>query len=237
MAVGRRPRGHVFVDDLEQPELAPVDRHHLERVLRLRPGDPVTASDGRGGLRPCVLGTGGRLEPVAPATRVERATPAIAIGLAATKGDRPEWAVQKLTEVGVDEIVFFVAERSVVRWEGERALRHLERLRRVAREAAMQSRRAWLPKVTGVETFWAVASRPGAVLAEREGAPPSLSSPVVLVGPEGGWSEAERAVGLPLVALADGVLRGETAAVAAGVLLAGLRAGVVRPANGDAARE
>jgi 16S rRNA (uracil1498-N3)-methyltransferase len=230
------PRAHVFVEDLEDPVLAPGDRHHLERALRLRPGDPVTASDGCGGLRRCVLTGGARLDPVGPSSRLGRPTPAITVALAATKGERPEWAVQKLTEAGVDEVVFFLADRSVVRWEGERADRHLERLRRVAREAAMQSRRAWLPVIRGVETFASVARRPGAALADRGGDPPSLSRPVVLVGPEGGWSEAERSVGLPVVSLGEGVLRAETAAVAAGVLLGALRAGVVR-AGGDPGRE
>jgi 16S rRNA (uracil1498-N3)-methyltransferase len=220
----------VFVDDLESPALAPPDRHHLERVLRLRPGDPVTASDGRGGLRPCVLVAGGGLEPTGPPARHGRPSPPITVAMAAAKGERSEWAVQKLTEAGVDEIVVFVADRSVVRWEGERAGRHLERLARVAREAAMQSRRVWLPAVRGVATFAAVAARPGAALADPGGAPPSLSTPVVLVGPEGGWSDAERACGLPRVALGDGVLRVETAAVAAGLLLTALRSGIVRPA-------
>lgn len=224
------PRAHVFVDDLGSPELSPPDRHHLERVLRLRPGDPVTAADGRGGLRPCVVAAGGRLEPVGPITRHERLAPAITVAMAAAKGERPEWAVQKLTEAGVDEIVVFVADRSVVRWDGERAGRHLARLARVAREAAMQSRRAWLPEVRGVETFAALAGRPGAAMADPAGSPPSLSTPVVLVGPEGGWSDAERGRGLPLVALGDGVLRVETAAVAAGLLLTALRSGIVGPA-------
>jgi 16S rRNA U1498 N3-methylase RsmE len=61
------------------------------------------------------------------------------------------------------------------------------------------------------------------------GGPPSLERPVVLVGPEGGWDESELASGLPLVTLGPTVLRAETAAMAAGVLLCGLRAGVVGP--------
>lgn len=227
MAGAGPPRAHVFVDDLELLELAPADRHHLERVLRLRPGDPVTVSDGRGGLQPCVLGAGGRLEPIGPPIRQGRPAPAITVAMAPTKGERPEWAVQKLTEAGVDEIVVFLADRSVVRWEGERARRHLARLARLAREAAMQSRRAWLPEVRGVASFAALAARPGAALADPGGAPPSLSTPVVLVGPEGGWSDAELSRGLPQVALGDGVLRAETAAVAAGVLLTALRSGIV----------
>jgi 16S rRNA (uracil1498-N3)-methyltransferase len=118
----------------------------------------------------------------------------------------------------------------VVRWDAERAARQGERLRAVAREAAAQSRRAWLPEVADLSTFAEVAALPGAVLAERTGPAPTLDRPVILVGPEGGWSPAELAAGLPLVGLGPHVLRAETAAVAAGLLLAGLRAGLIRPA-------
>jgi RsmE family RNA methyltransferase len=64
-------------------------------------------------------------------------------------------------------------------------------------------------------------------LAHPDGGPISLSRPAVLIGPEGGFSQAEAACGLPTVSLGGGVLRAETAAVAAGVLLCALRVGVV----------
>jgi hypothetical protein len=64
-------------------------------------------------------------------------------------------------------------------------------------------------------------------LAQLGGQPPNLTHPAVLVGPEGGWAPEELSVGLPTVGLGPTVLRVETAAVAAGVLLCGLRAGVV----------
>ncbi len=71
------------------------------------------------------------------------------IAVAIPKHDRPEWLVQKPTELGVDRIVFLHAERSVVRWDGDRAERHLARLAAVAVEALMQSRRVWLPEIVG----------------------------------------------------------------------------------------
>ena len=58
---------------------------------------------------------------------------------------------------------------------------------------------------------------------------PSLARPVVLVGPEGGWSDDELAAGLPTVGLGPNVLRTETAAVAAGTLLVALRSGLLAP--------
>ena len=104
------------------------------------------------------------------------ADPPVTVAFAPPKGDRPEWAVQKLTELGVDRIVPLVAARSVVRWTGDRAAAPVERLRRVAREAAMQSRRAWLPVVEEPSSFAAVAARPGAALAVAGGDPPSLDA-------------------------------------------------------------
>ena len=206
----------------------------MERVLRLRPGDEITVSDGRGGWRACRLGP--VLEPLAAVVREPRPSPEIAVAFAPVKGERPEWAVQKLTELAVDRIVPFAAARSVVRWEGERAARQAERLRRVAREAAMQCRRTWLPEVEEVAPFDEVATRPGAVLADRSGRPPALPGGPVLVGPEGGWSPEELARDLPRIALGDHVLRAETAAVAVAAVLGALRSGLVTPAGGGSRR-
>ena len=63
------------------------------------------------------------------------------------KGDRAELSLELLTELGVDEIVPWSAQRSVVQWRGERAAKGLERWRRTVREAAKQSRRSWIPVV------------------------------------------------------------------------------------------
>lgn len=155
--------------------------------------------------------------------------PPLAVGFALSKGERPEWTVQKLTECGIDRIVPFVGARSVVRWEADRAAKNLLRLRRIAREAAMQCRRLWAPAVEPVGKFGAHATARGAdwAMADPEGGPPHLERPSILVGPEGGWSDEEREAGLPAVRLGSHVLRTETAAVAAGVLLAALRSGLV----------
>lgn len=215
--------------DLDHPELSPSDRHHLERALRLRPGDELVLGDGVGGRRRALMGP--VLELAGEVERLRSPDPAITVALAPSKGDRPEWAVQKMTELGVDRVVVFEAARSVVRWEGERAAGHVERLRRIAREAAMQSRRAWLPVVEEVASFASVASRPGAALAVAGGSAPSLSTSVVLIGPEGGWSTEELALGLPTIGLGPHVLRAETAAVTAVALLSALRTGLVFPAR------
>jgi 16S rRNA (uracil1498-N3)-methyltransferase len=72
-----------------------------------------------------------------------------------------------------------------------------------------------------------VAAHDGAALTDADGEAPTLGHPVVLVGPEGGWTSAERSSGLPIVRLGAHVLRAETAAIAAGVLLTALREGIV----------
>jgi 16S rRNA (uracil1498-N3)-methyltransferase len=215
---------HVFVDDLEHLVLSDPDRHHLS-VLRVRLGDPLTVSDGAGRWRAARFAD--PLEPAGEITIVARADPAITVLFAPVKGDRPEWVVQKLTEVGADTIVPLVAERSVVVWPAARIGHQLERLRRISREAAMQSRQCYLPEVAAPLTFADAAVLDGVCLAHMGGDSPSLARPTVLVGPEGGWSDRELEFGLPRVGLGPSVLRAETAAVAAGVLLAALRSGLV----------
>jgi len=216
----------AFVDDLSAPVLGEADRHHLERVLRLRAGDELTLADGVG--RWCSARFGPDLETIGPTLEVPPARPAITVGFALVKGQRPELVVQKLTELGVDRIVPLRAARSVVRWDGAgKATAAVDRLRLVARAAAMQSHRPRLPEVTEVTDVATLAAEPGAALAERGGARPTLDHPVVLVGPEGGWDPRERAASSTTVALGDLVLRAETAAIAAGTVLAALRHGLV----------
>lgn len=218
----------VFVDDVEAPRLTPDDHHHLARVRRLRQGDALVLADGRGTWRTAAFADDVP-EPTGEVVSVLEPRPRIGVGFALVKGQKPELVVQKLTEIGVDRIVPFVAERSVVRWDDAKAAQAVSRWTKVAREAAMQSRRPWLPTVDGLRGFAAVAAEPGASRADDGGGPPSLDRPLVLIGPEGGWSDGERAVDLPVVSLGDGVLRAETAAIAAGALLAAMRAGLVSP--------
>lgn len=220
----------AFVADLDVPVLSADDHHHLARVRRLRNGDPLLLADGRGRWRRARFADA-EPEVVGAVATEPSAVPAVSVAFALVKGGRPELAVQKLTELGVDHVHPFVAARSVVRWEPAKAASGHARLERVAREAAMQSRRATLPVVHPVASFAEVAALAGACRADRAGAPPSLERPLVLVGPEGGWDDDERRVDLPVVALGSGVLRAETAAIAAGVVLTSLRAGLVAPAS------
>lgn len=218
----------AYVTDLAAPTLSDEDHHHLARVRRVRDGDELIVGDGRGSWRRARM-AGASPEPVGPVVAAPRPRPEVAIGFALTKGAKPELAVQKLTELGVDRIVPFVADRSIVRWDATKGAAAHERLAKVARAAAMQSRQGWLPELEAVATFAELVGRPGAVLADRGGEALSSDHRLVLVGPEGGWSAVESAAPVPKVAIADGVLRAETAAIVAGALLVAVRAGTVAP--------
>lgn len=219
----------VFVGDLAAPHLDGSDEHHLRRSLRLTAGAAVCVGDGSGSWRTARLGPPGELllEDLGPLQRDAVASPVVTVGFAAPKGARLEMAVAKLTELGVDRIVILEAERSVVRWPSGEGPRRLERLARVVRESAMQSRRPRLPELSGPLTLTDLIAEgdPAPVLAEPGGPGVTLAHPTVLIGPEGGWSpsELERCAGR--VGLGPTVLRVETAAIAAGVALCAQRAG------------
>ncbi|MCE2513128.1 MAG: 16S rRNA (uracil(1498)-N(3))-methyltransferase [Acidimicrobiia bacterium] len=220
---------HVLVDDVDAPEPAADDRHHLERVLRLCSGDPLTVGDGAGRWRPCRFGD--RVEPAGDVVSVATPSPALAVGFAVLKGGRSETIVQKLTELGVDRIVPFTAERSVVRWDEVKTARLVERWRRVAREALMQCRRLWLPQVEPVRAFGDL-DLGLAAMAVSEGRTLEAGENFVLVGPEGGWVEDELAAVDRHVCLGPHIMRAETAAIAAAAVLGALRSGHL-PAAGD----
>ncbi|MEI6496112.1 MAG: RsmE family RNA methyltransferase [Actinomycetota bacterium] len=214
----RHAAAHCFVESLDAPVLAADDEHHLARVLRITANDAITVSNGAGAWAPArFTAVGGVVlqgdvvhEPPLADTTIACAIP---------KGDRPEWIVQKLTEIGVARIVLFTAARSVVRWDAERTRKNVERLQRVAREASMQSRRVYLP-VVEVLAWSDVARLEGLAIAEP-GATGRIDTTVrvVAVGPEGGFDPSELAAGIPTVTLSEQVLRVETAALAGGLEL------------------
>ena len=228
-----RDRVLVLVDDLEHPELTDDDRRHLERSLRLRPGDVITVADGDGSWRAARFGP--VLEPDGAIERVPSDGSELVVGFAPVKGDRSELVVQKLTELGVDVIVPLITERSVVRWEGERVTRNHGRHLRIVREAAMQSRNPLPPRVEPLRSLDRfLVEWPDAALADPDGTAgveSVASHPVVAIGPEGGFSPTELD-GRPTVRLPGRILRTETAAIAAGVLLAAGRSRALPPPLG-----
>ena len=216
----RRSAAHVVVADLEAVELDALDEHHLVRVLRLRDGERVTATDGEGSWRPCTFRSG-TLEPDGSVVIEPGQSSPVTVAFAIPKQDRPEWVVQKLTELGVDRIVLVDADRSVVRWDAVRRERNLEKFRRIAREASAQSRRVWLPEVVGpVPSREVLAETP---VAEPGGRRMTPEDRALAIGPEGGWSPEELEVAMDRIDLVPTILRVETAAVTAGALLADRR--------------
>ena len=210
----RASAAHVFVDDLDHPQLDERDEHHLARVLRLRDGEVVTVGDGRGSWRTARWHKGAPIVD-GPSVTVP-VPPTVTIAAAIPKGDRLDWMVQKLVEVGVMCIVLVDCRRSVVRWQPERRATQLDRLRRVGRDAAMQSRRVWLPTIDGPVPLGDVVAGGGAVLADPDGDPLTTATTVV-IGPEGGFTAEELDLA-PAVSLGEQILRVETAALVAAIL-------------------
>jgi 16S rRNA (uracil1498-N3)-methyltransferase len=228
---------HFFVDELAEGasvQLRDEDAHHARRALRLRPGDEVSLADGSGAVALGILsdGNGAAAVQVREVRRVARPAPPVCVALAPPKGDRLPWAVQKLTEVGADEIALVDCERSVRRWTDDREGNARRRLEAVAREAAMQSRRPFIPGITGPLQFSAVVGDESSarviVLWERATEPLAdalaggAASIRLMIGPEGGLTDGEvaatRDAGAALASLGEGILRTETAALAATVV-------------------
>jgi 16S rRNA (uracil1498-N3)-methyltransferase len=217
------PRGLplAFVADLDTPVLEPDDHHHLARVLRLRVGDPLAVSDGNGAWRRAAFAESPA--PDGPIERADSPLPNITLVFALPKGDRPEWIVQKGTELGIDRFVPMHSARSVVRWEGPKSAKQIERLHRISREAAMQSRRPWLPRIDEPTAFVRCLELEGAVVAEPGGDLPTLDRATIIIGPEGGFTDDELALAPATVGLSSLVLRVETAALAAAAIFTALR--------------
>jgi 16S rRNA (uracil1498-N3)-methyltransferase len=224
---------HVFVDALDDRcEITGDDGHHLQRVRRLAPGETLTAADGSGAWRSYVVTeiATGRLTMEAEGEMHPACEPrtGVALAVALTKGGLDD-VVAAVTELGVVRVIPVRTARTVVRWDDDRARRAVARLRVVAREAAMQSRRARIPEIEEVADLDALVDRSGLVVAARDGVSAwELPAPsgdaagwTVLVGPEGGLAPEELAAlgSAPRLRLGSHVLRAATAPVAAVAVL------------------
>ncbi len=167
--------------------------------------------------------------------RVPEAAPAVTVVQALPKSDRSELAIELATEAGADAFVAWQASRCVARWDGPaRVDKGLRRWGAVARSAARQSRRAYIPPVSGVVSTAELVQRIGddvsagaVVLALHESAVSRLTelpvgqadSLMLIVGPEGGIADDEIALlseaGATAVRLGPTVLRTSTAAAVA----------------------
>lgn len=210
---------------------------HAATVRRIRPGERLVLSDGVGTWALCEVESvakRGLTARILSRTVVPRQVPTVTVVQAIPKSDRSELAVELATEAGADEFIAWESQRCVARWDGERAEKGLRRWRAVARSAARQSRRAYIPEVSGPLTtatltaFVAEQVSAGAVvlMLHESGDRPLANTPVaeadsiiLLVGPEGGISDAEvsdlMAAGAAVVRLGPTVLRTSTAAAVA----------------------
>ena len=236
----RSAAGFIYVDDLAHPDPGSEDGHHLVNVLRLRPGELVIAADGNGAYVPCEIAAieqpargRGRaaatgqplLVSIGEIVRTDPPVDPLAVAFAMPKGERADWTVQKLTELGIDLIVPLMSERSVVRLDQIDAEKRGARFRRIAVEAGAQSRRVHLPSIPDPLTFaeFVAGIAPSLdvlAMAEPAGAPLGKDTRSILVGPEGGWSPVELQAVPTRVGMGDTILRAETAAIVAGTLLA-----------------
>lgn len=215
-------------------QLTGTEAHHLVRVLRKQPGDIVQLFDGRGTAADARIDSiRGRnvqlvIEHVHPATAANGTKTWVA--MAPPKGDRFRWAVEKLTELGVDRLIPLATARTVVNPRDHK----LEKLKQTVIAACKQCRRHSLMKITPSLKFESLFDQ-----AKLSGLAVTLAHPVVAadselpsdlananrcicIGPEGGFTDAElefaRGCGAGLASLGNTILRTETAAVAFAVL-------------------
>ena len=206
--------------------------HHLARVLRLPIGSPLILFNGDGNEYPAEIIALDKKNVVVVISNVlteARESPlAIHLGVAISKGERMDWVIQKATELGVTEISPLQTERVEVRLHGEREEKKLAHWRAVAISACEQCARNRIPVINDVRPLFnwieniqvdakfVLHHRSVAVLDAQNAAPKSVA---LLIGPEGGLSEAEIGTaeqrGFQPLRLGPRVLRTETAPLAA----------------------
>ncbi len=224
--------GGVFV-------LGGDEARHAATVRRLAPGEAVDIADGAGyRLRGTITdGAPGTLAVVVEsAAQEEPPAERLVLIQALAKGDRDEQAIEAATELGVDAVVPWQAERSIVRWRADKALKGRAKWESVVTGAAKQSRRAWIPEVHPLIDSarlpgWSARFERVIVLSETAGNPLAAlvdgrlggDSTAIIVGPEGGISERELLAltesGALVAQLGPHVLRSSSAGPAALVLL------------------
>ncbi|RBO88346.1 16S rRNA (uracil(1498)-N(3))-methyltransferase [Nocardia puris] len=229
-----------YLDDIPEPGgravLGGPEGRHAATVRRIRVGEPITLSDGRGVLAASevVAAQRDRLElTVLEKVVAQPVPPRVTVVQALPKSERSELAVELMTEAGADRIVPWQAARCVANWEAK-AAKGVEKWRSAARSAARQSRRAYIPEVTDLHRTRDLLDlvrdevARGAVVAalHESGAGrftelPLREAPevVLIVGPEGGLADDELAAladaGARAVLLGPTVLRTSTAAAVA----------------------
>ena len=208
------------------------EARHLTQVLRLAPGDHILVFDGRGRQHAARIEVAGRQRAearVGPAVR-PASEPGVRVTLAAAllKADKFDDVIRDASMMGVHAVQPLFTDRTEVPAARVGSLARMERWRRVALSAVKQSGRAWLPDVLeprGLDTALAALARPLIVLAEPSlhvagtAVPAAPAEAALLVGPEGGWSTAEREAlaraGAAFLRLGERTLRADAAPLVA----------------------
>ena len=215
----RNSAAHLVLDNIDTIFLSDTDAHHLFRVLRLRDGQSVTATDGAGRWRECrVVGRDG-IEIVGSV--VVENSPSFTIGVAfvPVKAEKPETTVRQLVEVGADVIDVLLPTKRAVAGTRDRLN---DRIHTIVREACMQSRRVFVPQVNVGVNLAEVLAQAGVAIADPEGGPLSAEHQYIVVGPEGGFDASEVPETVAKVSIGPVVMRAETAALVAGARLVAL---------------
>ena len=228
------PRRRFFVEKIEgrRAVVRGEQAHHLGRVLRVRPGEQFEISDTHRLYLATVAATrSGAIEfAIDEELPAGQRLPEVTLLAAIFKFDRLEWLIEKATELGAARMVPVVASRTD-KGLAAAALKRVERWRRIAFEAAQQSRRLAPMQIAEVTPFeravkeatgghrWMLDESPEAANQKQLLAPAPRSGSDLLVGPEGGWTEQERQhardSGFVPVGMGPLILRAETAAIAA----------------------
>jgi 16S rRNA (uracil1498-N3)-methyltransferase len=209
---------------------------HAATVKRMREGEVIHLCDGQGSR---AVATVVKVHKHSLDLTIDNFTfedapePRFVVVQAIAKGERAELAVEMLTEVGADAIIPWRAEHSIGKWDSVE--KGLEKWRRTSRESAKQSRRAWIPEISNLQTTEQVCelmSQAQSVFVLHESADQALAACaireqgtiMIVVGPEGGISPAELAAfsnaGARVVHMGASVMRTSTAgAIAVGGLL------------------
>jgi 16S rRNA (uracil1498-N3)-methyltransferase len=211
--------------------LVGAEARHAVSVSRVQAGEALRIGNGSGLVMTGVVVSVSPQEltlKVNSVARVPAASPAIWLAQALAKGDRDELAVQAATELGVDGVIPWAAQRSIVRWEGAKLRKGHDRWSAIVREASKQALRPWVPEVGELASTRILCSLAGEarmlVLDPQastalSGVQPDGRDLVLVVGPEGGISEQELEqlvdAGAEPVSLGATVLRTSTAGPAA----------------------
>lgn len=215
----------------ERVVLPPDETHHLVRVRRSKSGDSFIGLDGHGKVYICRLerdreGWFGRI--VEESSEHRESPLQILLGQALIKKDKFEWVIQKATELGVSQIIPLITARTEVQLDEPREEKKMKRWRKIVVEAVKQCGRSYIPVLHQPVPLEALLSEQtsSVVLALDEAKGSSLkdalkssrplSNWLLLVGPEGGWDDADREIirrhNAVQVSLGPRILRTETAA-------------------------